>query len=82
MWRIFLIRGGRFAATAVALIPWRSHCRGLGPSYVKCLFTNITYAFRLAHNFCPLAFRDEMMMANGSTTAVLQAIPNLLTVIK
>lgn len=55
---------------------------GWASRYVKCLFTGITYAFCLAHNFCLLAVVAEMMMANGSTTSILQAISNLLIVIK
>lgn len=55
---------------------------GLASRYVKCLFTGITYAFCLAHNSSGLAVVAKMMMANGSTTTILQAISNLLIVIK
>lgn len=34
------------------------------------------------HNLFPLAVVAEIMMANGTETSILQAIPNLLTVIR
>lgn len=89
-WAVLSVTRTKAVAQDINLNSWFVPCRsskaqsgksGLTSRYVKCLFTDITYAHSPpAHNSSRLTFLTKMMMANGSTTSIPTAISNLLIV--